>query len=74
MLDFVAGQLEMADPSQVKRYTERAKTRFEHQWEIRRAQGFSGFRRGLGGCWHPFRTQAGTLGDGTRLAYREFHG
>ncbi len=28
VLDFVAGQLEVADPSQVKRYTERAKTRF----------------------------------------------
>jgi hypothetical protein len=27
VLDFVAGQLDMADPSQVKRYTERAKTR-----------------------------------------------
>lgn len=29
--DFVAGQLGMADPSQVKRYTEREKTRFDHQ-------------------------------------------
>jgi hypothetical protein len=38
VLDFVAGQLEMTDPSQVKRYTERATTRFEHQWEIRQAQ------------------------------------
>jgi TnpA family transposase len=37
VLDFVAGQLEVADPSQVKRYTERRKTRFDHQWEIRRA-------------------------------------
>ena len=26
VLDFMAGQLDMADPSQVKRYTERAKT------------------------------------------------
>jgi hypothetical protein len=33
----------MADPSQVKRYTERAKTRFEHQWEIRRDQGLREF-------------------------------
>ena len=31
VLDFIAGQLGMADPSQVKRYTERDKTRFDHQ-------------------------------------------
>ena len=37
VVDFVAAQLEVADPSQVKRYTGRTKTRFDHQWEIRRA-------------------------------------
>src|SRR5664280_481588 len=36
VLDFVAEQLEIADPSCVKRYTERRKTRLDHQWEIRR--------------------------------------
>jgi len=36
VLDFMAEQLEIADPSCVKRYTERTKTRFDHQWEIRR--------------------------------------
>ena len=34
--DLVAEQLEIADPSCVKRYTERRKTRLDHQWEIRR--------------------------------------
>jgi hypothetical protein len=29
-------QVGVADPSQVKQYTERTKTRFDHQWEIRR--------------------------------------
>lgn len=43
VLDFVAGQLGVADPSQVKRYTERAKTRFDHQWEIRRVYGLKEF-------------------------------
>jgi Domain of unknown function (DUF4158) len=43
VLDFIAGQLGMADPSQVKRYTEREKTRFDHQWEIRRARGYREF-------------------------------
>ena len=64
----------MTDPSQVKRYTERAKTRFEHHWEIRQAQGLREFAGAEAGCWHPFSTQAGTLGGGARLAYREFHG
>ena len=43
VLDFIAGQLGMADPSRVKRYTEREKTRFDHQWEIRRARGYREF-------------------------------
>jgi Domain of unknown function (DUF4158) len=33
----------VADPSQVKRYTERMKTRFDHQWEIRRVYGLKEF-------------------------------
>jgi TnpA family transposase/tellurite resistance protein len=43
VLDFVAGQLGVADPSQVKRYAERTKTRFDHQWEIRRVYGLKEF-------------------------------
>ena len=44
MLDFVAGQqLGMADPSKVKRYTEREHTRFDHQWEIKKDRGYREF-------------------------------
>jgi TnpA family transposase len=43
VLDFVSEQLEIADPSTVKRYTERAKTKLDHQWEIRRVYGFKEF-------------------------------
>jgi TnpA family transposase len=43
VLGFVAEQLEVTDPSQIKRYAERAKTRFDHQWEIRRALGMKEF-------------------------------
>lgn len=43
VLDFVAEQLGIADASQVKRYTERTKTRFDHQWEIRRTYGLREF-------------------------------
>jgi hypothetical protein len=43
VLDFVAGQLGISNPSQVKRYTERTKTRFDHQWEIRGVYGLKEF-------------------------------
>jgi hypothetical protein len=46
MCDYIiqpAGQLEMADPSQVKRYTGRTNTRFDHQWEIRQVYGLKEF-------------------------------
>lgn len=35
VLDYVAEQLQIADPSCVKRYVERRSTRFEHASEIR---------------------------------------
>jgi hypothetical protein len=34
VVDFVAGQVGVSDPSCVKRYVERKQTRFEHQWAI----------------------------------------
>ncbi len=43
VLDFVAEQLQAENPSQVKRYAERTKTRFEHQWEIRQVHGLREF-------------------------------
>ena len=49
----------MADPSQVKRYNERAKTRFEHQCEIRWDQGLREFTEAEAG---------GGIPSGRRLA------
>ena len=43
VVDELAGQLRVADASQVKAYTERAKTRFEHRWEICEVDGWHGF-------------------------------
>jgi len=37
---YLAGQLGVADPSVLKRYTERAKTPLEHTWQIRAALGY----------------------------------
>jgi hypothetical protein len=43
VLDFVAGQLGIADSSVVKQYAERVKTKSDHQQEIRRKYGLRGF-------------------------------
>jgi hypothetical protein len=43
VLEFVAEQLGVEDPSQVKRYTERRPTPFDHQREIRRAYEWKDF-------------------------------
>ena len=36
VLDFVAGQLDIENPALMKRYTERVKTKSDHQQKIRR--------------------------------------
>ena len=44
VLEFVAGkQLGMAELAEVKRYTEREHTRFDHQWEIKKERGYREF-------------------------------
>ena len=43
VLEFVAEQLEVEDPSQVKRYAERRETPFDHQRDIRRVYGWKDF-------------------------------
>jgi TnpA family transposase len=43
VIEHLAAQLGIEDPSVVKRYTERAKTAYEHAWEIRDAYGYHPF-------------------------------
>ncbi|WP_438388942.1 DUF4158 domain-containing protein [Actinopolyspora saharensis] len=43
VLDYLAEQLDIADPSCVKAYVERVKTPYEHQWEIRQLDGYVEF-------------------------------
>jgi hypothetical protein len=43
VLEFVVGRLGVEDPSQVKRYTGRQPTPFDHQRDIRRAYGWKDF-------------------------------
>ncbi|MBA2897786.1 hypothetical protein HNR30_009192 [Nonomuraea soli] len=43
VVDYLAEQLGIGDPSQVKRYGERSKTAYEHAWMIRDVYGFHDF-------------------------------
>jgi TnpA family transposase len=43
VVEHLAAQLGVTDPSCVKRYVERAKTAYEHSWEIRRRFGYHEF-------------------------------
>jgi hypothetical protein len=72
VLDFVAGrQLGMADPSTVKRYTERDHTRFDHQWEIKKARGYREFGDAEEefAQWAAARSRA--TGDGAKAVFTD---
>jgi hypothetical protein len=71
VLDFVAGQLGVADPSCVKRYTERTKTRFEHQWEIRRVYGLKEFAATEGELRAWVAARSWTSGDGPKVIFTD---
>src|SRR3954454_10952848 len=43
VVEHLAAQLGITDPSCVKHYVERAKTAYEHSWEIRRRFGYNEF-------------------------------
>jgi uncharacterized protein DUF4158 len=43
VVEYLAEQLGIADPSCVKRYPDRAMTAYEHAWQIREVYGFRAF-------------------------------
>ncbi|GAA3845100.1 hypothetical protein GCM10022226_80300 [Sphaerisporangium flaviroseum] len=69
VLDFVAEQLGIADPSCVKKYTERTKTRFDHQWEIRRVYGLKEFGTVEGDLRAWVEARSWTTGDGPKAIF-----
>ena len=69
VLDYVAAQLGVADPSCVKRYTERDKTRLEHQWEIAGVDGFASFASAEACLVQWLDDEAWTTGDGPRALF-----
>lgn len=69
VLDFVAEQLAIADPSCVKGYVVRRSTRFEHAAEITRDRGYGEFSSAEGELRRWVSDLAWTTGDGPRLLF-----
>jgi hypothetical protein len=71
VIDYVAEQLGIEDPSCVKRYTERRPTRFEHQEEIRRAYGLRDFAAAEAELAAWIDARAWTTGDGPKAIFTD---
>lgn len=71
VLDYVAEQLEVADPSCVQRYLERRPTRFEHAEEIRCALGLSDFGDAEAELADWIDARAWTTGDGPKAIFMD---
>jgi len=71
VLDFMAEQLGVADPSCVKRYTARAKTKFDHQWEIRREHGLKEFTTAEEELRAWVAARSWTSGDGPKAIFTD---
>ena len=71
VVDFVAGQLGIENPSCVKRYTERDKTRFDHAWEIRQACELKEFAEAEPGLRKWVAARSWTSGDGPKAIFTD---
>jgi TnpA family transposase len=71
VVDFVAGQVGVADSSCLKRYVEREKTRFEHQWEIRQTLGWKDFADVEEQFVEWIAARAWTSGDGPKAIFHD---
>ncbi|MGB0094277.1 MAG: DUF4158 domain-containing protein [Solirubrobacteraceae bacterium] len=71
VLDYVAGQLGIADPSCVARYMERRTTRFEHAEEIKRARGLRDFTEVTRKLEEWVDARAWTTSDGPKAIFND---
>lgn len=71
VLEYLAEQLEIADPSCVKRYTERRATRFEHAEEIKGAYELRDFAEVEGELEGWVDARAWTTGDGPKAIFND---
>ena len=71
VLNYVAGQLEIGDPSCVGRYLERRPTRFDHAEEIKRACGLREFAQARSQFEEWLWARAWMTGDGPRAIFAD---
>ncbi len=71
VLEFVAEQLGVEDPSQVKRYTERRPTPFDHQQEIRQVYQWKDFASVEGEFVAWVAARSWTSGDGPKAIFTD---
>ncbi len=71
VLNYVAGQLEIGDPSCVGRYLERRPTRFDHAEEIKRACGLREFAQARSQFEEWLWVRAWMTGDGPRAIFAD---
>jgi hypothetical protein len=71
VLSYVAGQLEIGEPSCVGRYLERRPTRFDHAEEIKRACGLRDFAQARGEFEEWLWARAWMTGDGPRAMFAD---
>lgn len=71
VLDRLAGQLQIADPSCVKRYTERRNTPFEHRDDIKVAHGLREFSEAEAEFAEWVRSRAWNTGQGPKTIFTD---
>ncbi|GAA0382808.1 Tn3 family transposase [Micromonospora fiedleri] len=69
VVDYLAVQLRIDDPSSVKRYLERRNTRYEHQAEIAAVYGYRDFAAAEGEFLRWLDDQAWTTGEGPKALF-----
>ncbi len=69
LVEYLAEQLGIDDPSCVKRYTEREKTKLEHAWEIQREYGLVAFAQVQDDLAAWIADRAWTTGDGPKAIF-----
>ena len=69
LIEYLAEQLEISDPSMVKRYTDREKTKLEHAWEIQQVYGLKPFGEMESELTSWIVDQAWMTGDGPKAIF-----
>src|SRR5699024_3534503 len=70
VVEYVAGQVGVADPSCLKRYTEREKTRLEHQWGCTECSGYVSYAAAEDELIAWWDARAWTTGEGPKALFQ----